>query len=61
MTPVVLVSLDWRRPQDGLTGLGIASINTALQALERDFLLGTEVWSRGMISTNGSRHAADPP
>ena len=26
MKQVVLVSLDWRRPQDGKTGLGIASI-----------------------------------
>ncbi|MBK3445978.1 MULTISPECIES: B12-binding domain-containing radical SAM protein [Pseudomonas] len=32
MKPVVLVSLDWRRPQDGRTGLGIASIAAALQA-----------------------------
>lgn len=32
MTPVVLVSLDWRRAQDGKTGLGIGSIAAALQA-----------------------------
>lgn len=32
MTPVVLVSLDWRRVQDGKTGLGIGSIAAALQA-----------------------------
>lgn len=31
MKPVILVSLDWRRPQDGRTGLGIASIAAALQ------------------------------
>lgn len=31
MRPVILVSLDWRRPQDGKTGLGIASIAAALQ------------------------------
>lgn len=31
MTPVILVSLDWRRPQDGKTGLGIGSIAAALQ------------------------------
>ncbi|WP_095067609.1 B12-binding domain-containing radical SAM protein [Pseudomonas sp. Irchel 3A18] len=32
MRPVILVSLDWRRPQDGKTGLGIASIAAALRA-----------------------------
>ncbi|QFU00985.1 coproporphyrinogen III oxidase [Halomonas sp. THAF5a] len=32
MSPVILVSLDWRRPQDGKTGLGIGSIAAALQA-----------------------------
>ncbi|EWH01910.1 hypothetical protein Q427_11360 [Halomonas sp. BC04] len=32
MNPVILVSLDWRRPQDGKTGLGIGSIAAALQA-----------------------------
>lgn len=32
MTSVVLVSLDWRRAQDGKTGLGIGSIAAALQA-----------------------------
>lgn len=32
MKPVILVSIDWRRPQDGKTGLGIASIAAALQA-----------------------------
>src|SRR5690554_3668734 len=32
MKQVVLVSLDWRRPQDGKTGLGIASIAASLQA-----------------------------
>ncbi len=32
MKPVILVSLDWRRPQDGKTGLGIASIAAALRA-----------------------------
>lgn len=32
MTPVILVSLDWRRAQDGKTGLGIGSIAAALQA-----------------------------
>ncbi len=32
MRPVILVSLDWRRPQDGKTGLGIASIAAALCA-----------------------------
>ena len=32
MKPVILVSLDWRRPQDGKTGLGVASIAAALQA-----------------------------
>lgn len=26
MTPVILVSLDWRRPQDGKTGLGLAPL-----------------------------------
>jgi len=31
MKQVILVSLDWRRPQDGKTGLGIASIAAALQ------------------------------
>ncbi|MHA6476296.1 B12-binding domain-containing radical SAM protein [Stutzerimonas sp. KH-1] len=34
MIPVVLVSLDWRRPQDGKTGLGIGSIAAALQAAD---------------------------
>lgn len=34
MSPVILVSLDWRRPQDGKTGLGIGSIAAALQAAE---------------------------
>jgi len=34
MRPVILVSLDWRRPQDGKTGLGIASIAAALQAAD---------------------------
>lgn len=29
MKPLILVSLDWRRPQDGRTGLGIASIAAA--------------------------------
>lgn len=32
MKQVILVSIDWRRPQDGKTGLGIASIAAALQA-----------------------------
>ncbi|MFF7709485.1 cobalamin-dependent protein [Pseudomonas sp. NPDC007930] len=32
MKPVVLVSIDWWRPQDGKTSLGIASIAAALQA-----------------------------
>lgn len=32
MIPVILVSLDWRRPQDGKTGLGIGSIAAAQQA-----------------------------
>jgi radical SAM superfamily enzyme YgiQ (UPF0313 family) len=34
MKQVILVSLDWRRPQDGKTGLGIASIAAALQAAD---------------------------
>lgn len=34
MSPVILVSLDWRRPQDGKTGLGIGSIAAALQAAD---------------------------
>ena len=34
MIPVVLVSLDWRRPQDGKAGLGIGSIAAALQAAD---------------------------
>lgn len=34
MIPVILVSLDWRRPQDGKTGLGIGSIAAALQAAD---------------------------
>ena len=29
---VILVSIDWRRPQDGKTGLGIASLAAALEA-----------------------------
>ena len=32
MKPVILVSLDFRRPQDGKTGLGIGSIAASLQA-----------------------------
>ncbi len=32
MRTVVLVSLDWRRPQDGKTSLGIASIAAALKS-----------------------------
>jgi radical SAM superfamily enzyme YgiQ (UPF0313 family) len=31
MKPVVLVSMDWRRPEDGKTSLGIASISAALK------------------------------
>lgn len=31
MKPVVLVSMDWQRPEDGKTGLGIASIAAALK------------------------------
>lgn len=31
MRPVILVSMDWRRPQDGKTSLGIASIAAALK------------------------------
>lgn len=34
MSLVILVSLDWRRPQDGKTGLGIGSIAAALQAAD---------------------------
>jgi radical SAM superfamily enzyme YgiQ (UPF0313 family) len=34
MKQVILVSLDWRRPQDGKTGLGIASIAAALQVAD---------------------------
>lgn len=34
MSPVILVSLDWRRPQDGKTGLGVGSIAAALQAAD---------------------------
>jgi radical SAM superfamily enzyme YgiQ (UPF0313 family) len=37
MRPVILVSLDWRRPQDGKTGLGIASIAAALRAADVPF------------------------
>jgi len=33
MKPVVLVSLDWQRPEDGKTSLGIASIAAALKAV----------------------------
>ena len=31
MKPVILVSLEWRRPQDGKVGLGISSIAAALE------------------------------
>lgn len=37
MKPVILVSLDWRRPQDGKTGLGNASIAAALRAADVPF------------------------
>lgn len=37
MRPVILVSLDYRRPQDGKTGLGIGSIAAALKASEVSF------------------------
>lgn len=37
MRPVILISLDWRRPQDGKTGLGIASIAAALRAADVPF------------------------